>query len=224
MDPRIEFCVKWRLALPSSSSGSGSLLPPGLELPVLGIVLGILPARIQKCVAILFLRGSSLPKDRNWASCIMGRFLTVWATGKLPNHQTSIHERMLSHALTLCDPMDYSPPGSSVHGILQAKTLEWVAISSSRGPPWPMNQILVSCISYTSGGFFTCWAVLYLGHFIIKSVPIPLTYSISYVDIYFFTYHFNQYRGNFMIMICLRIQLTWLWLLNWILTFNKYII
>ena len=36
--------------------------------------------------------------------------------------------------LTLCDPMDYSPPGSSVHGILQARILEWVAIFSSKGP------------------------------------------------------------------------------------------
>ena len=34
---------------------------------------------------------------------------------------------------TLCDPMDCSPPGSSVHGILQARILEWVAISFSRG-------------------------------------------------------------------------------------------
>ena len=34
---------------------------------------------------------------------------------------------------TLCDPMDYSLPGSSVHGILQARTLEWVAIPFSRG-------------------------------------------------------------------------------------------
>ena len=35
--------------------------------------------------------------------------------------------------LTVYDPMDYSPPGSSVHGILEARTLEWVAFSSSRG-------------------------------------------------------------------------------------------
>ena len=35
--------------------------------------------------------------------------------------------------LTLCDPMDCSPPGSFVHGILQARILEWVAISFSRG-------------------------------------------------------------------------------------------
>ena len=38
---------------------------------------------------------------------------------------------------TLCDPMDCSPPGSSVRGILQARILEWVAISSSRGSSQP---------------------------------------------------------------------------------------
>ena len=39
--------------------------------------------------------------------------------------------------LTLCDPMDHSPPGSSVHGILHARILEWIAISFSRGLPDP---------------------------------------------------------------------------------------
>ena len=42
----------------------------------------------------------------------------------------------------------YSPPGSSVHGILQVRILEWVAIPSSRGSSWPRNGIWVSCISY----------------------------------------------------------------------------
>ena len=41
--------------------------------------------------------------------------------------------KSLQPGLTLCNPMDCSPPGSSVHGILQARILEWVAISSSRG-------------------------------------------------------------------------------------------
>ena len=40
---------------------------------------------------------------------------------------------------TLCDPMDCSPPGSSVRGILQARTLEWVAVPSCRGSSWPRN-------------------------------------------------------------------------------------
>ena len=48
---------------------------------------------------------------------------------------------------TLCNPMDCSPPGSSVHGILQARTLEWVAIPFSRRSSWPRDQTWISCIS-----------------------------------------------------------------------------
>ena len=51
--------------------------------------------------------------------------------------------------LTLCDPTDCSPPSSSVHGILQARILERVAISSSRGSSWPRDWTWVSCISCT---------------------------------------------------------------------------
>ena len=46
---------------------------------------------------------------------------------------------------TLCDPIDSSPPGSSVHGILQARTLEWVAISSSNAWKW---KVKVKSLSY----------------------------------------------------------------------------
>ena len=53
---------------------------------------------------------------------------------------------------TLCDPMDCSPPGSSVHGIFQARILEWVAMPSSRGFSPPRDQTSISCIA---GGFFT---------------------------------------------------------------------
>ena len=49
--------------------------------------------------------------------------------------------------LTLCDPMDCSPPGSSVHGILQARILEWSAIFSSRGFSQPRDRTLVSRVS-----------------------------------------------------------------------------
>ena len=51
--------------------------------------------------------------------------------------------------------MDCSPPGSSVPGILQARILEWVAISFSRGSSQPRNRTPVSCIA---GKFFTNWA------------------------------------------------------------------
>ena len=50
-------------------------------------------------------------------------------------------------SLTLCHPMDCSPPGFSVHGNLQAKILEWVAISFSRGSSQPRNRTWVSCIA-----------------------------------------------------------------------------
>ena len=42
--------------------------------------------------------------------------------------------------LTLCNPIDYSPPGSSVHGMLQARILEWVAMPSSRGSSQPGDE------------------------------------------------------------------------------------
>ena len=48
---------------------------------------------------------------------------------------------------TLCNPVDCNLPGSSVHGILQARILEWVAISFSRGSSWPKDQTRVSHIA-----------------------------------------------------------------------------
>ena len=56
---------------------------------------------------------------------------------------------------TLCDPVDCSPPGSSVPGILQARTLEWVAMPSSRGSSRPRDWTWVFCIA---GRFFIIWA------------------------------------------------------------------
>ena len=60
---------------------------------------------------------------------------------------------------TLCEPVDSSPPGSSVHGILQTGILEWVAISFSRGSSQPRDATHVSHVLCITGGFFTCWAV-----------------------------------------------------------------
>ena len=53
------------------------------------------------------------------------------------------------------DPIDCCPLSFSVHGIFQARILEWVAISLSRGPSWSRDRNQVSCIA---GGFFTDWA------------------------------------------------------------------
>ena len=54
-----------------------------------------------------------------------------------------------------CDPMDCSPLGSSVNGILQARILEWVAIPFSRGSSWPRDWTCVSYVSCIDSRFFT---------------------------------------------------------------------
>ena len=69
---------------------------------------------------------------------------------------------------TLCDPVDCSPPGSSVHGILQARILEWVAISFSRGSSQPRDWTQVSCIA---GRRFNLWTT--------REAPKPTMLSIS---------------------------------------------
>ena len=62
----------------------------------------------------------------------------------------SMHAQLLHSCLTLCNPMDGNPmslPDSSVHGILQARILEWVAIFSSRGSSQPRDRTHISCVS-----------------------------------------------------------------------------
>ena len=60
------------------------------------------------------------------------------------------YAKLLQH-VWLCNPTDYSPPGSSVHGILQARILEWIAIPFSRASSWPRDRTWVSCVSCTAG-------------------------------------------------------------------------
>ena len=63
------------------------------------------------------------------------------------------YEVLVTHwCPNLCNPMDYSPPGSSVRGMLQARILEWVAIPSLRASSRPRDGIQVFCIA---GRFFT---------------------------------------------------------------------
>ena len=66
-----------------------------------------------------------------------------------------MHAKSLPLCPTLCDPLGYSLPGSSVHGILQARILEWVPMPSSRGSSQPRDQTWVSFGSYIAGRFFT---------------------------------------------------------------------
>ena len=68
--------------------------------------------------------------------------LTAWG-----RNLTCKESEVTQDCPTLCEPMDCSLPGSSIHGIFQARILEWVAISFSRGSSWPRNWTQVSHIA-----------------------------------------------------------------------------
>ena len=63
------------------------------------------------------------------------------------SHSVLCSAQSLQSHPTLHNPMDCNPPGSSVHGILQARILEWVAMLSSRGSSQSRDQTQVSCIA-----------------------------------------------------------------------------
>ena len=86
-----------------------------------------------------------------YITLIKGKTKPVW-----------LSQCMLSHSAESdsCDPRDCNPPGSSVHGISQARMLEWVAISYSRGSPWPRDWTSVPCISRQILYHWATWEVL----------------------------------------------------------------
>ena len=91
------------------------------------------------------------PRDRTHNSCSYcseGRLFTAESLGKI-NICVAVYVYVLVALsyLTLCYPTDCSLPGSSIHGIFQAKVLEWVAISFSRGSSQSRDQTPVSCIA-----------------------------------------------------------------------------
>ena len=113
------------------SQSCPTLCDPMDSRPPESSVHGILQARILEWVSIPFSRGSSQPRDQTWVSCIAGRFFMVWAT--------RVAAKSLQSCPSLCDPIDRSPPGFSIPGILQARTLEWVAISFSNAWKWKVK-------------------------------------------------------------------------------------
>ena len=101
---------------------------------------------------ISFLRGS-LARRFYYSCCLKNP-----TVGDSRNKWNSIIRPVAQWCLTLCDPMDCSPPGSSVHGILQARILEWV-VSSSRGSSQAKNRICASCIGRRILYHCTTWKV-----------------------------------------------------------------
>ena len=103
-------------------------------------VRGIIPAGILEWVGISSSRGSFWPRARTRISRAAGRFFTTespWKPQK--NHAAAAAAKSLQSCPTLCYPIDSRPLGSSVPGILQAKTLEWVAISFSNAWKWKVK-------------------------------------------------------------------------------------
>ena len=106
-------------------------------------------------------------KDKTWNTlsiCLLQnlnqRILLFYAIKKVKKMKVLFAQSYL----TLCNPMDFSPSGSSFYGILQAKILEWVAIPLSRESSQPRDWTTVSCIA---GRFFTIWVYLLLLYFVV---------------------------------------------------------
>ena len=119
---------------------------------------GILQAIVLEWGAISFSRGSSQPRDRTRVSHIPGRRFNLWATKV--SSIVCVHVCAVTQLCpALCDSMDCSLPGSYIHGIFQARILEWVAISFRRGSSWLRDQTCVLCVSCIAGRCFTCWAI-----------------------------------------------------------------
>ena len=97
---------------------------------------GIFQAITVKWVAMPSSRGSSKPRGRTQVSCTAGRFITTSTTWEAP-YQGWSGMLVTQSCLTVCSPMDCSSPGFSVHGILQARILEWVVIPSPGDLPDP---------------------------------------------------------------------------------------
>ena len=101
--------------------------------------------------------------SRSWSSWDLKRksqtkcffFYIFFHRSNCCSHQHIERSEVAQLCPTLCDPMYCSLPGFSVHGIFQARVLEWVAISFSRGSSWPRDRTQVSCIA---GRCFTLWA------------------------------------------------------------------
>ena len=121
---------------------------------------GISQARILDWVALSSSRGSSQLRDQTCISCIDGWILSPLSQQGSPDKDTAAAAaaaKSLQSCPILCDPIDSSPPGSPVSGILQARTLEWVAISFSNTWKWKVKVKLLSCVLL----LVTPWTAVY---------------------------------------------------------------
>ena len=123
------------------------------ELTLMAITKYRMGAAKTTEITFLMVLEAGSPRSRCWQRCFLLR-PRIWLPSPCVfSHLPSVHESQQLY-LTLWDPVDCSLPGPSVHGVLQARTLEWVAVPFSRGSSWPRDRTWVSCIA---GRFFTIW-------------------------------------------------------------------
>ena len=91
---------------------------------------------------------------------------------------------VIKSCLTLSDPMDRSPPGSSAHGILQARVLEWVAISFSTESSWPKDQTHTSHIGRQVLYHWTTKKVHIFHYFTLKEIQRKKVKLLSHVQLF----------------------------------------
>ena len=97
---------------------------------------------------------------RNFLGWVGGRWMLAWGSISLLPRDCISAAATAAKSLqcpTLCDPIDSSPPGSPIPGILQARTLEWVAISFSNAWKWKAKVKSLSCVRL----FTTPWIAAY---------------------------------------------------------------
>ena len=155
--------------------------------------LGISPEFLPKTTTWYYgVNKSGIPNFRFWCGCWNQIQLDHWSLQLIPNSSNSSEEssatvsgytsKLLQELMweTLCNPVDQSPPGSSVHEILQARILEWVAILISRGSFQSRDQTPIPCIA---GRFFSVWAT--------RETPRGRGYMYTYCDSHCWTVETN---------------------------------
>ena len=119
------------------------------EFPLLVVLTGLL-GPTMRCMILIAQAGSKEGMEEEGNTSVKALSLCM-------------HACSVTHSCPiLCGPLDCSLPGFSVHGILQVRILEWVAIPFSRGSSQPRNQTGVTCIGWRILHYSTIWGARFL--------------------------------------------------------------
>ena len=145
LEPNVLECeVKWALGSITVNKASGG---DGIPVKVFQILKND-AVKVLHSICQQIRETQQWPQD--WKRSV---FIPILKKGNA--EECSSESEVAQSCLTLCDPLDYSLQGFSVHGILQARILEWVTISFSRGSSQPRDRTQVSCFV---GRHFNLWA------------------------------------------------------------------